>query len=88
VLTLIPNHSIDTLIRDIVILERERISPILVEQDLEMVVLTAMIVVRSIVLECKRSRGRGTINFVVDTLRSILIDVQIGPKWKYRTTSH
>lgn len=57
-LALISNYRINTLVRDVVILEGERTGPVLVEQDLEMIILTALIVVRGIVLERKGSRGR------------------------------
>ena len=57
-LALISNYRIDTLIRDIVILEGERTGPVLVEQDLKMIILTALVIVRGIVLKRKGSRGR------------------------------
>ena len=44
-LTLVTNHSIRTLVGDVVILVSEGTGPILVEQYLEVVVLTALIVV-------------------------------------------
>jgi hypothetical protein len=85
-LALIPDYSIDTLVRDVEILESKRTSIVLVEQDLEMIVLVALVVVRSVVLKRECSRGRGTIDFVINTLRGSLIDVEVGPERSYGIT--
>ena len=74
-LALISDHSIDTLIRDIVILEGKRTGSVLIEQGLEVIILSALVVVGSVVLKCKRSRRRRAINLIVDPLGGSLIDI-------------
>jgi hypothetical protein len=85
-LALISDHSIDTLVRNVEVLESKRTGIVLIEQDLEMIVLVALVVVRGVVLKGKCSRGRGTIDFVINTLRGSLIDVEVGPEGSYGVT--
>jgi hypothetical protein len=85
-LALITDYGIDTLIRNVEVFESERTSIVLIEQDLEMIVLVALIVVRSVVLKREYSRGRVTVDFIINTLRGSLVDVEIGPEGSYCIT--
>lgn len=53
-----------------------------------MIILSALVVVRSVVLKGERSRRRRTINLIVDSLGGSLVNVQISPEGKNRITSH
>lgn len=79
-LTLIPNHSIRSTICDIEVLERKRASVVLIKQNLEVIIIVRLLVVRRVVLKREDSRRRRAIHFVVDTLGSSLVDIQICPE--------
>lgn len=79
-MTLIPDHSIGSTICNVEILERKGASIVFIEQNLEVVIVVRLLVVRCIVLKCEDSGWRSAINFIVDALGGSLVNVEICPE--------
>ena len=67
------------MIAHVQILEGDNVRPVLIELDQEMEVLRRIVKAAEIEFECRLAVGSGTVNLVVDTLLSTLVDAQVAP---------